>query len=37
MSFKRILSLAALCVTSLCADEGLWLFNQFPKEQVAKK
>ncbi len=37
MFFKRILPLAALCVTSLFADEGLWLFNQFPKDQVAKK
>lgn len=26
------------CVTApLCADEGIWLFNQFPKELVRKK
>ncbi len=37
MKFHRMLPLAALCATALIADEGMWLFNQFPKDRVAKK
>jgi len=33
---KRI-ALALIVVVCGWADEGMWLFNQFPKEQVAKK
>lgn len=34
---KRLVPLAlALCLPAL-ADEGMWLFNQFPKEKVARK
>ncbi|MGO9096034.1 MAG: S46 family peptidase [Bryobacteraceae bacterium] len=33
----RILPIAALAAVCLWADEGLWLFNKFPKEMVAKR
>src|SRR5580658_9628504 len=33
----RILLLAALAAAPISADEGLWLFNQFPKDQVKTK
>ena len=31
------LALAALSATALLADEGMWTFNNFPKDAVAKK
>jgi Peptidase S46 len=36
MNFRGILLVCALCVP-VVADEGLWLFNQFPKGQVQQK
>jgi hypothetical protein len=33
----RILLIAAVAAVCLWADEGMWLFNKFPKEMVAKK
>jgi len=33
----RMLPIAAVAVVCLWADEGMWLFNKFPKEMVAKK
>lgn len=33
----RSLALATLLVVPLTADEGLWLFNQFPKDVVKQK
>ena len=33
----RLFALAALAAAPLAADEGLWLFNQFPKEAVKQK
>ena len=33
----RTVALAVLCVAPLLADEGLWLFNQFPKDVVKQK
>ena len=35
MKIPRFLLLAALALP-MAADEGMWLFNQFPKEQVKK-
>jgi len=32
-----MLPIAAVAVVCLWADEGMWLFNKFPKEMVAKK
>ena len=34
MKSLGILLLFALSVLPLAADEGMWLFNQFPKDQV---
>jgi hypothetical protein len=33
----RILPIAAVAAVCLWADEGMWLFNKFPKEMVAKR
>jgi hypothetical protein len=33
----RFIALAALLAAPLAADEGLWLFNQFPKDVVKQK
>jgi hypothetical protein len=33
----RICLLVALAITPVTADEGLWLFNQFPKDQIKTK
>ncbi len=33
----RLLAVAALCATAVVADEGMWPFNQFPKDRVEKK
>ncbi len=30
-------TLLLLCATALCADDGLWLFNQFPADAVKQK
>src|SRR4051794_21973796 len=34
--FRFTIILTMLC-SALAADEGMWLFNQFPKEQLKKK
>ena len=36
MRFRRLLFLCALALPAV-ADEGMWLFNQFPKDQVKEK
>jgi hypothetical protein len=36
MKFRRIFVFCALALP-LVADEGMWLFNQFPKDQVKEK
>jgi hypothetical protein len=36
MRFHRLLLLCALALPAV-ADEGMWLFNQFPKDQVKQK
>ena len=33
----RILMVLGALALPLLADEGLWLFNQFPKDQVKEK
>ncbi len=33
----QILLLALIAATPVAADEGLWLFNQFPKDQIKQK
>src|SRR5580658_9398816 len=33
----RMLLLVSLAAAPVAADEGLWLFNQFPKDQVKTK
>jgi hypothetical protein len=36
MGFRRLVFLCALALPAV-ADEGMWLFNQFPKDQVKEK
>ena len=36
MRFRRLLFLCVLALPAV-ADEGMWLFNQFPKDQVKEK
>ncbi|MGO9258891.1 MAG: S46 family peptidase [Bryobacteraceae bacterium] len=36
MRFRGLLLIGALCLP-LTADEGMWLFNQFPKDKVKEK
>ena len=36
MRFRRFLLLCAIALPAV-ADEGMWLFNQFPKDQVKEK
>ena len=30
-------TLLLLCATAVCADDGMWLFNQFPSDAVKQK
>src|ERR1035441_582924 len=35
--FMKSATLLLLCATAACADDGMWLFNQFPTDAVKTK